>query len=72
MKETDIKCEETCSYFRALLDCERPLNREARNAALMGKEFPNLLKTFCGRCVKTKIANDALDATMERILGRGK
>lgn len=68
MNERDADCEESCFYFATLSPKEKILNRKARWVTRKGEEFPGLLNTLCGGCIKIKIINSCLDKKIRKIL----
>lgn len=61
MGEVSVDCEDKCVFFQALPTEEIDINRTARISIHSGKEFPGSLNTICGRCMKQKINDTALE-----------
>lgn len=67
-----MNCE-CCSWFDALPSEARVLNKQAREAALKGEEFPGSVNTMCASCVAYEIhfsVDGKTESSEENILSK--
>jgi len=60
--------ERECPYFSCLNESLEKINREARTAALDGREIAGMHSTMCGSCVITERNKKASDKGIEALI----
>lgn len=65
MNKGTESCEESCIFFKALKEEDKPYNRFAREETARGKDVPGSLACMCGACIHLSRNYAALDAMIE-------
>jgi hypothetical protein len=70
-KSDALACEQSCVFYMYLTKTDNSVaiyNRNARIAALQGKEFSGSVATMCGGCAKGRHNEEALEEKINQLL----